>query len=92
MPPALGTADAGLSVYGSLLKSRYMCIFEELALVRHRSVEYSDAPEAAIIASARQAALEADEGNKSKENTPIAAAPSSFDSEAAGKGAASTDR
>jgi len=89
MPPALGTADAGLSVYGSLLKSRYMCIFEELALVRHRSVEYSDAPEAAAIAAVKQATSEADDGHQAKS---AASAPGKHDSELAAGGLAPAGR
>ena len=32
LPERFGTADAGLSAYGSLMKCRYMCIFGELGL------------------------------------------------------------
>ena len=32
LPARFGTADAGLSAYGALMKCRYMCIFDELGL------------------------------------------------------------
>jgi hypothetical protein len=45
MPDSMGTSDAGLSSYGSLMKCRYLCIFEELGLVDGHFVEYTPSEE-----------------------------------------------